>query len=359
MGVIRSKARALFNLGPIATLMETSFDMAAVGRWAASGGKLTLAVVALDSGRLRYVTEFGQMIERDGTSVLSTGSVPTACVPLAQNLTSLVDQSDAIELDRRGLQADLSNAAPGEKGDIVIQINSLNASLLKITPRISQARTLLEHCSQSYAAPSFQLSDLRPGILASASIPGIFPPVQLNKEYYVDGGIRESIPIQSAVDLGATRIYAIHASSRDIPPFKTPAQAGILEISTRALTQIAIDEIDLSDRLISVSPGTDAPTILHIEPYVDLHDFLVIDPGLIQIARDYGYMSAADALAGLSRTHRRSQLATEIATTRAAIWQLENQQRPPSPPFHIPLPVPDPALQPKIDAAKATLRGLV
>jgi NTE family protein len=57
MDVVMSKARALFNLDPIRERMATSFNMAAINQWAANGGKLRLAVVALDSGKLRFVTE--------------------------------------------------------------------------------------------------------------------------------------------------------------------------------------------------------------------------------------------------------------------------------------------------------------
>jgi len=46
-------------------------------------------------------------------------------------------------------------------------------------------------------------------LLASASIPGMFPPVILDKKKLVDGGIVDVVPIQAAQSLGANFIIAV------------------------------------------------------------------------------------------------------------------------------------------------------
>jgi len=46
-------------------------------------------------------------------------------------------------------------------------------------------------------------------LLSSASIPGIFPPVILDKKILVDGGIVDVVPIQAAQSLGANFIIAV------------------------------------------------------------------------------------------------------------------------------------------------------
>jgi NTE family protein len=51
--------------------------------------------------------------------------------------------------------------------------------------------------------------------LASAAIPLLFPPVRIDDELYLDGGLRQNTPIAPALRLGATRIFAI-GSSREI-----------------------------------------------------------------------------------------------------------------------------------------------
>jgi NTE family protein len=56
-------------------------------------------------------------------------------------------------------------------------------------------------------------------ILASAAMPAIFPPVQIDGERYIDGGVVNNVPIQRAIDSGATRIVILLCS----PPVVTPA----------------------------------------------------------------------------------------------------------------------------------------
>ncbi|HVL33356.1 MAG TPA: patatin-like phospholipase family protein, partial [Actinomycetota bacterium] len=51
---------------------------------------------------------------------------------------------------------------------------------------------------------------LADAILASAAVPGVLPPVKIDGEHFVDGGIVNSIPISRAVELGATDIYVLH-----------------------------------------------------------------------------------------------------------------------------------------------------
>ena len=49
-------------------------------------------------------------------------------------------------------------------------------------------------------------------LLASASIPGMFPPVMLDKKILVDGGIVDVVPIEAAQSLGANFIIAVCVS---------------------------------------------------------------------------------------------------------------------------------------------------
>jgi NTE family protein len=47
------------------------------------------------------------------------------------------------------------------------------------------------------------------GILASMSIPGIFPPVLIDGQYYVDGGLKNQVPANVAAEQGADVIIAV------------------------------------------------------------------------------------------------------------------------------------------------------
>lgn len=46
-------------------------------------------------------------------------------------------------------------------------------------------------------------------ILASAALPAIFPPVVINGERLIDGGVVDNVPISRAIEAGATRIFVL------------------------------------------------------------------------------------------------------------------------------------------------------
>jgi NTE family protein len=57
------------------------------------------------------------------------------------------------------------------------------------------------------------------GVIASASFPGMFCPVQIDNELYSDGGLQYQVDISSAIKMGATEIDAILcAPEKDLRP---------------------------------------------------------------------------------------------------------------------------------------------
>jgi len=55
----------------------------------------------------------------------------------------------------------------------------------------------------------FSKGPLMQAILASTALPGIFPPVPIDGELYIDGGVVNNVPISKAIELGASRIYVL------------------------------------------------------------------------------------------------------------------------------------------------------
>ncbi len=55
----------------------------------------------------------------------------------------------------------------------------------------------------------FDRGDAVPAILASAALPGAFPPVEIEGERYIDGGVANRIPISAAVERGADAIWVV------------------------------------------------------------------------------------------------------------------------------------------------------
>jgi len=54
-------------------------------------------------------------------------------------------------------------------------------------------------------------------ILASAALPAVFPPVVVDGEAYIDGGVVDNVPISRALALGARRVYVLHVGNFDRP----------------------------------------------------------------------------------------------------------------------------------------------
>ena len=81
----------------------------------------------------------------------------------------------------------------------------------------------------------FREGSLEQAVLASTAIPGVFEPVSIGGELFVDGCVTASVDLATAAEMGATEILAI-----DLTPAPTPARpktaAGVLKQSFSILT---------------------------------------------------------------------------------------------------------------------------
>ncbi|WP_019869291.1 patatin-like phospholipase family protein [Salinispora oceanensis] len=70
----------------------------------------------------------------------------------------------------------------------------------------------------------FDTGPVVPAVLASASVPGLLPPAQIDGEHYIDGGVVNSIPIGEAVAAGATQIFVLQVGriERELSPPRRP-----------------------------------------------------------------------------------------------------------------------------------------
>ncbi|MFE6892023.1 patatin-like phospholipase family protein [Streptomyces sp. NPDC057694] len=341
-------AKSLFNLTPIRERLYSQVVLAAIEAWAATGKKLRMATVALESGNLRYVTESGAVLERDGSPTQWAGELTTAC-------RTLQSEMDNRERELREHQHQLQQAAPKEKPTIIVEVKKAQAAL-------NEARMAFRDCVA--AQPQVPLVvDIREGVLASASIPALFRTVSLGDESYVDGGVREIIPAQAAADAGAEEIYVVSASRLTLVSKAPRAYAGVgfADVLSRSMVEVVLNEVTLNDLSVRAKEGAPAPSTVVIAPDVDIHDLTTIDPGLIQINRDYGWMRAADTLDGADHRSERWRSATDIALTRLETWRAENRRFGQQDPTHPAdgTPAPDASAQVAIDAGKQRLKDLL
>jgi NTE family protein len=171
--------------------------------------------------------------------------------------------------------------------------------------------------------------DLISATIASASIPAIFAPQPLGSENFIDGGVRDVLPIQAALDAGADQVFAVTASRAGVDPVASFNGKTILDIAMRGAADIMSDQIQSFE---TNPPVQSWPSnVLIIQPDFTVHDSFTIDNGLIRINSGYGYMRAAE-LVDFARSSNPGDilrlvflaiLSTSIARLRLDIWTLE------------------------------------
>lgn len=84
----------------------------------------------------------------------------------------------------------------------------------------------------------FDSGPLLDPVLAAAAVPGLLPPVEIDGEHFVDGGIVNTLPVGRALELGAQEVYVLHVGrlERPLSPPTRPWEVAqtAMEIGRRA-----------------------------------------------------------------------------------------------------------------------------
>jgi len=92
-------------------------------------------------------------------------------------------------------------------------------------------------CIETAGSHWFAEGELAGALVASCSVPGLFPPARIGREHFLDGGLVHSIPVGRAVALGAERIFVLHVGRIEQPlrPPRWPWEVGLVafEIARR------------------------------------------------------------------------------------------------------------------------------
>jgi len=80
-------------------------------------------------------------------------------------------------------------------------------------------------------------------VLASCAVPGILPPVAIDGEHFIDGGIVNSIPVSRAVALGARKIYVLQVGRLEtsLKPPRRPWEVGLVAFEVARRHRFAHD----------------------------------------------------------------------------------------------------------------------
>jgi predicted acylesterase/phospholipase RssA len=262
---------------------------------------------------LRLVAGAGFRLPRVRRRLRTSGSAVLNLSPLEQALHDGAQGIRAVDptlVARPGLQLRLA-------------VTALRAGVLRY---VTEDGTIVESDAHTPAAEgSAGPVDIVDGAIASASVPMVFPPHAMADDDYVDGGVIEIIPVRAAVQLGATRIFAVVAVPLALPRDErdyVEAPAGY--IGLRAMAMIGIADRQLANL---ATPLPDGGSLTVIDPLVDVVGLFEVQPGLLRINKDYGWLRAADVMAE-SDEDLRADVATAthaLVDARCEAWRLEER----------------------------------
>jgi NTE family protein len=89
--------------------------------------------------------------------------------------------------------------------------------------------------------------DPRQVLVASASLPGLFPPVMLGESLHVDGGVTCPVPVQRAVDLGAERIWVFDVTGGSLGRRDERMTALDILLTSFAISRYRLASLELPD----------------------------------------------------------------------------------------------------------------
>lgn len=95
----------------------------------------------------------------------------------------------------------------------------------------------------------FKKGSLRMAIDASSTVPGIWPPVEYEGMYLMDGGITDNVPVDVARELGAEKVIAVDVrpdlQATTIPKNRFEAYGRVIDIQQYYLAQPQLEKADV------------------------------------------------------------------------------------------------------------------
>jgi NTE family protein len=196
-----------------------AFVLGGGGRWG-----------AVEVGMLRALLEAG--VEPDlivGTSIGAFNGAVFAADPTEAGIERLTEMWNEVQtsevlrsnvLERAKVLARLKVAIhdPAELRAILERVLG-GATFETLQVRFECVAASIERAAEHW----FDTGDVIEPLLASAAIPGLFPPIEVDGEHFYDGGLVNSVPVDRAIDLGATDIYVLQVG-RIEQPLRVPSR---------------------------------------------------------------------------------------------------------------------------------------
>jgi len=207
-------------------------------------GSINGAIIAADpSGRsVEALTELWTTLDRSG---VFGGSIFSKVATFARSGTHLSDNRVLREL--------LEEILPVRRiDDLAVNFECVAASI--------------EHATAHY----FSTGPLVEAILASSAVPGMFPPVEIDGEHFLDGGLVSSIPLDRAIAHGATTIYVLQVGRVEAPlaPPSNPWEVAMVAFEISRRHRFTESMRNLPDNIaVHVLPTGDPKTFNDVSQY--------------------------------------------------------------------------------------------
>jgi len=144
----------------------------------------------------------------------------------------------------------------------------------KLRGKLYIVATDLDTCELvTFGAPGWEDVPVSRAVQASAALPGLFPPVEINGRYYVDGALQRTLNASAALKEGVQLLFAINpivpykADTPANPEFQSLADGGLLTVLSQTFRSLIYSRMKVGmERYRHVYPGSD---IVVIEPSRD------------------------------------------------------------------------------------------
>lgn len=174
--------------------------------------------LALGGGAAKGFAHIGviKILEANGftpdmVSGTSAGSVVGALY--ASGMDAFALQQKAVALDEasiRDFQWSAGGLIKGQKLQDYVNAQVDNRPLERLGKPFVAVATRLEDGKRTV----FARGNTGQAVRASSSIPGVFEPVKIGKQHYVDGGVVSPVPVDAVRELGADIVIAVDISDK-------------------------------------------------------------------------------------------------------------------------------------------------
>ena len=193
---------------------RTAFVLGGGGRW----GAVEVGMLkALDKAVIRPDVILGTSIGAFNGSVIADQPGETG----VKRLVDLWDSLSSANVFRGGLLDRIKNVATlqpaihktGELRLILEHVHGPNKRIEDLGITFQCVASSIERSAEHW----FTEGPLLDALLASAAVPALFPPVEVDGEHFYDGGLVNSVPLDRAVKLGANVVYVLQVGRIEAP----------------------------------------------------------------------------------------------------------------------------------------------